>query len=268
MSFLSKMREIERDLRAAWTDLANVFDQKVTFEMKDLGSMFKEKDYPSGKELLELFSFDVDIMPLAKVKDIRLSVRSSELKAIKKDYEKMVERKLDTAVKAPWIRIHKVVSHMIERLDAKDINSNSRLYESVIFNIKDLAELLPALNITQDSELDKMAIDLKRKLTPYTVEILKDSPLMRNELRRNGQKILVKAEDMIHDRTDSREEDENGGEAKGAPDTVQENSTGNESTEASRPVQFEDGGGRTNPGDEQDYDSEPGTEKDTGETEP
>lgn len=255
-TFLAKMHDVSSELEKAWKDLAKVFDRKVADEQGSMGSMFKKEDYPTGEQLLKMFNFDIDIMPLPKVKDIRLSVRSNELKKIKQDYENMVQRKLDQAVKAPWIRVHKVISHMMDRLEAKDLDPSSRLYESVVFNIKDLADLLPDLNITKDPELDKMALDLKRKLTMYDVGLLKESPLLRKELQNNGRKLLIKAEDKIYGRTDSEDEDETGKVHGGD----QKDQGGIRKTEEPGSMQDGAGGGSSTPGTGEDSDAEEGAE--------
>jgi len=117
-----------------------------------------------------------------------------------------------------WTRIYTAVNHLVERLEAKDVDSSSRLYDSVVDNISTLSEMLPGLNITDDPKMAKMGQKIKDKLTKYNADTLKDSPLLRHEIKSSAKEIL-------------NDLDGNGHDGEHHQDTVSEQGQGTDSPE-------------------------------------
>jgi hypothetical protein len=82
-----------------------------------------------------------------------------------------------------WQRLYKVVSHMSARMaeyNTAEDGSKPKLYDSMITNIVEIVDVLPKLNIAADTELDRMAGEVRRSLLVDPQELRK-SETMRSD---------------------------------------------------------------------------------------
>lgn len=162
-----------------------------------LGDMFNADDYPDSDALKDKFGFDVEIAPMPEATDFRAKVSDESMKAIIKDIERRSDERLETAMKDVFVRIHDVVQRMSERLreytPAKDDQKRQGIIrDSVVYNINELADLLPTLNITGDKRIDELAKQLKDELVEHSPEILRANTKVRQDTISKADKILKK----------------------------------------------------------------------------
>lgn len=148
--------------------------------------MFKESDYPSQSQLRAMFSFDVSILPLMNSDDFRVAIQADELEEIKKDFEQRRQSAIDGVVKDLWQRLYDVVGHIVERLSDKE----GTFRDSLITNARELVELLPNLNITDNPDLEDMRKQIKTKICAYEPEFLRNSAVVRQQAAENAAELL------------------------------------------------------------------------------
>jgi hypothetical protein len=125
----------------------------------ELNEMFDPDDYPPIEEVLERFQLRLSTRPLPNVRDIRVM---TEIPAhIRDDIEKQMKQDFDTAytatAKAAFERLLKPVAHMAATLRAYDKGEVKKLYDSVVENVRDIANMMHMLNITKNADIDKLA---------------------------------------------------------------------------------------------------------------
>jgi flagellar biosynthesis/type III secretory pathway chaperone len=97
----------------------------------------------------------------------------------------MNQRQKDS-LKQVWMRVRDVVSKMSERLG----NEKSPLFDSLIGNARDLIDILPALNLTNDAELNAIAAELQGILVP--VDRMRQDKRLRADVAAKADAILAK----------------------------------------------------------------------------
>lgn len=175
-AYFDYLREMDEYKRQYW-DRVNDFlihlDTHIAARLKSLGSMGNRKDYPSTEEIRRKYKFDIDFYPVPAQGDFRVDIDKSELSALDekiagkiKDAEEVVKRDL-------WGRIYGVVYRLHERL--KDDDKIFR--DSVVGNIWELVELLPALNVMEDPDLKRMGEELKKNFSLDPQDLREDKKL-------------------------------------------------------------------------------------------
>jgi hypothetical protein len=101
-------------------------------------------------------------------------------------------------------RIMDVTGHMVERLkNYKPPTGKGKgemgvnFQDSTVYNIKELADILPALNLTGDHRLDTLRQRLLDDLVEHSPEILKADPKIRSETARKAEKIYSKVKGFL-----------------------------------------------------------------------
>ena len=191
-------KEMEKAVEAFLADYANHVKQAK----KDLGKMFREDDYPTKEFVQGKFGFDVEITPVPTARDFRAKISDKDSAAIAADIERRNRAKLDAAIKDVWERISKVTEKMIDKLDnykpregLKDVDGIFR--DSLVENIRDLAGLMPSLNITGDPALKKIHRDILDGLCKYDAKDLRDDAKIRSQTSKKAKAIYDKVSQYL-----------------------------------------------------------------------
>lgn len=185
--------QFEQSVKAFLADMQPAIDEaKVR-----LGDMFKAEDYPDAIDLKAKFSFDVEVKPMPEGKDFRTKLSDDAVKAIIKDIERRSDERLQSAMKDIFNRVHDSVKKMSERLreyapgkDGK--RASGVIRDTLVYNINELADLMPTLNVTGDPRIDELAAQLKAELVEHSPEILRSDTKARQATISKADKILKK----------------------------------------------------------------------------
>lgn len=195
LNYVAKMKEAERGVSIAVKNFLVSPDEYVKEGRVRLGQMFDIEDYPDTATLKRKFKFDVEIKPMIKATDFRVKMSDDTTKAIIKDIERRTNERLEKAVKEVFERVADTVGHMKERLKEYTANPDSRkgiIRDTVVYNINDLADMMPALNITGDPRIDELAAQLKAELVEFSPEILRHDASTRKQVISKADKLLKK----------------------------------------------------------------------------
>ncbi len=145
-----------------------------------LGALFSIEDYPgmhlqengkmvllSPQKLLSKFSFETKVMPLPDASDFRVSLGEEDRQRIKRQIEASLQASLQIGTRDLWQRLYQVVRHMSDRLteyNAMEKGKGRKLFDAWVSNIVEIVDVLPRLNITRDTELERMASDVRASL--------------------------------------------------------------------------------------------------------
>lgn len=167
-----------------------------------LKKMFDANDYPPLEKARNRFNFDVEITPVPERGDLRVKLSNEQVKSITKDIEQRTQQRLDAAMQDVFIRIRDVAERMAERLRAfKPHPGMGRpegiFKDSLVGNIKELAELLPSLNLTEDQRIEDLRQRLINELTAFDPKELREDIVIREQTARNAEDILAKVRGFI-----------------------------------------------------------------------
>ncbi len=197
MDHTETMRLRAAEFKAAVSRLLTGFEDLVTKQSR-LGTLFKVEDYPGmrdegGKlrfafpeELRSRFSFETKVLPLPDADDFRVSIGDEDRERIKRQIAESLQASLRVGTRELWQRLYKVVSHMSARMseyNSAEDGKKPKLYDSMITNVVEIVDVLPKLNIAGDTELDRMAGEVRSSLLVSPQELRKSETLRSDTAR-------------------------------------------------------------------------------------
>lgn len=202
INYTSVMKDCRLKAEGAIKEFLSDLQPAVNEAKVRLGDMFNADDYPSADDLKSKFGFDVEIKPMPEGKDFRAKLSDDAVKDIVKDIERRSDQRLETAMKDVFSRVQEMVSRMSERLreftPSKDGKKASGIIrDSLVYNINELADLMPALNVTGDPRIDELAKQLKADLVEHSPEILRADPKVRQDTMKKADQILKKVKTYL-----------------------------------------------------------------------
>lgn len=159
--------------------------EKAAFRM---GELFDADDYPSPEALRRKFYAHLDFDAVTEADDFRVEMDQASLDKIKGDIESATQARVTKAMADVWNRLSTVVGHFADKMGSDEIFRNT-----TVENLDELARLLPALNLTDDPELDKIGAEISATLVGYDPATLRKEPAVRKEAAEKANKIM---EDM------------------------------------------------------------------------
>jgi hypothetical protein len=167
-----------------------------------LGNMFSYEDYPVAEVVGKKFYVDVEIKPVPAAGDFRAELSDAHVKAVTKDIERRTEERLGRAMDDVFERIQDATSKMVEKLRAYKPRvigeANEGVFrDSLVYNLRELAELIPALNITNDKRLDELHTRLLADCTKHEPDELREDEKLRRKTADAAEKILAKVNSYL-----------------------------------------------------------------------
>lgn len=182
MSYADAMGEFEREFLHRVDKLVAAYPQLVQDARVALGSLYDPADYPA--EIRQRFSFQTSFTPVPSADDFRVNLNADFVETIKADITKQQQTRQVEAVKHVWGRVREVV----EKIQEVCSKEKPRIFDSMIDNASQLIEILPALNINADPELDRIAEQMKTLVVPP--DTLRVSATKRRAVAQSADQIL------------------------------------------------------------------------------
>jgi hypothetical protein len=148
-----------------------------------LGDLFDRTEYPDVDTIRHKFNLGVGFMPVPDAGDFRVDIGNTAIAELQQQYQGLYERNVQTAMQDAWDRLHKVVASLSERIGQTDEGKNKIFRDTLVTNATELCELLKALNITQDTKLEAMRVQLADALMGVEPQDLRDDDLIRRNVK-------------------------------------------------------------------------------------
>lgn len=176
--YMTQMQVFGAQFDAAVQDLLNDYPMHRQEAKRLLGTLFNDNDYPYIHTLRDKFGFKTAVTPLPTGDDFRVSLNDEVIEArVRAEIDASTVAVANDAQKDAFERIAKVLAAFVDRLAKPD----SVFRDSLVENARELAEVLPHLNLTDDPVLTQMSDRLRDKLTQFDAEQLRRDPKARRE---------------------------------------------------------------------------------------
>lgn len=127
---------------------------------KRLGKMYDPLDYPPVEQIRKRFDMATFITPIPTEHDFRVQLSEGVATEIRRELSEALTSRQEQTLKECWARLRERIEHMHTKLsDEKGI-----FRDSLIENTRELIDVLPALNITNDPDLARMADEVSKLL--------------------------------------------------------------------------------------------------------
>ena len=173
-----------------------------------LNGLFDPADYPADSDIAGRFSFSAEILPLPMAGDFRVELAEGQAEDIRSSIEARSAEVLQGTMRDAWSRIATHVGRMAEKLAAyKPAGENIRNSEahdasgrvtkaegifrdSLVDNVRELAGILPALNLTDDPALSAMTARIEERLCSLDAGVLRELTSARLGVAADAAAIL------------------------------------------------------------------------------
>lgn len=199
-----KLQERIRENRQAFYEAKDRFIANYPSLIEDaktsLNGLFNPEDYPSVSEIETKFRFAFHIDPLPIAGDFRVNLSNTDVALIQQQITSALNESVKSAMKDVWRRMQAVVGHMATSLQEYKVTASGKVEnafrDSLVGNIKDLLDIIPALNLTDDINVSEFAKDMEA-LVKYSANTLRDNDGTREEIARQASAIAAKMEAFV-----------------------------------------------------------------------
>ncbi len=201
-AYEKKLLTFKYAFEKAVTDFLVSYDHYVDESRVRLGDLFRSIDYPTRHALGNKFSFSFGWDALPDSSDFRVDLADGEAERIRLQIERRQNELSAAAQREPLERMYGYVQNMHRQLSSLsgDIGNGARktrICASLVGNISELADLLPAFNLSGDPEIAKLATDLKSSLCAESVKDLRDHDALRDSVATEAARMQTKIESML-----------------------------------------------------------------------
>jgi len=193
--FASEFRAIKRGFDEAVDEFVANYPDAIRERKRALNGLFNAKDYPPLEEIRSKFKLAVKTLPVPDADDFRSDVLDADtVEDIRRELAESADAVLDDAMKDSARQIVEVVGHMSRKLKEFDANekagTRSFFTASLVNNVRELAELLPAFNFTNDPKFDAVVERINKELCAEDSDALRDNENARKSVRKSADSIL------------------------------------------------------------------------------
>ena len=194
MDYKSNMNVYQKNMNTMIEDFYVNYADLIDLAKHHMGDLFNPYDYPSIEELRSKFGFRLVFSPLPEGGDFRLDIPKADMEELGEQYESAFNDRLKDAMREPWDKLHKTLTHISEKLtDVEgDDETKKRYHDTLITNAQELCGLLTHLNVTKDPLLENARRSLELTMLGVDIEAIKDSPVVRSSVKAKVDDILKK----------------------------------------------------------------------------
>lgn len=224
--FRVKVATALAELEEAREEYIQNFPALVSASERDLGELFDRSQYPGTDKIRDLFTSKVTYWPIPDSNNFIADISKAASKEAKESIEHEIEQRLIEATYDMVRRAKEVVVAFVDKLEKFSVDkttgkSNVTFRDSLVDNIGDTAQLIERMNLTNNPQIKKVVLDLKRLATysPGKLRQVSDNPFttdhrdnVRKEALSAGQEILInltmldlkdkEVSDMVSDASD------------------------------------------------------------------
>ena len=198
--FSKEIREIQREHGEAADEFAAAYSNHIEEMKRKLNGMFDEADYPHPARIRGKFSLNVKPFPVPDAGDFRSDVLDANtIEDMKREMTEASEQVLQEAMKDTVKQISEAVGHMASKLREYGNQSGKKVFffDSLVDNVRDLAKLLPAFNLTNDPALTAVTNRIVKELTHDDAKELRANPQARAAVQKSAEDILKDVESLL-----------------------------------------------------------------------
>jgi hypothetical protein len=192
-AMLKLQAETEQAVESFLLDYPTIKDNAKTF----LNGMYKEEDFPSVGKLRGKFAFGVRTLPVPTSDDFRVTLTDGQIDQVKIDLENDMRKALDDAMRHTVSQVADAVKAMAEKLKGYTGSKQGAFRDSLIENMRDLADNLDGFNLTGDKRLDAVIDRIKTELCTDDAKALRENEQARKDTIASAESIMADVEAML-----------------------------------------------------------------------
>ncbi len=194
-AYMKQMRRFKADFEAAVLDFIAQYDDIKKEANGVLGLLYDAADYPDKNTLRRRYAFETKIQPMpASSGLLELGLEPEEAEAFRRKLEADMAETFQRANRRMWEDLYE----RLEKLYGKLSDEKAYVKEETIEAVRNLAELLPRMNITNDQKLEALAQRLKDSLKGLSADAVKHNPSVREKAVADTQTVFNVMQTFMH----------------------------------------------------------------------
>ncbi len=186
----NKMTAAQAEFETLVNNFMDEYSYDVVQAQLKLGDLFNPNEYPTADNVRNKFRFNIAYIPMPDRGDWRLDINNEAKQVMETSYKTYYEDKLKTAMADVWQRCYDALNRMSERLDYKDKETKKIFRDSLVENVLDICDLLSKCNITGDSRMEAMRMQLEGMFSGVTADALREDDYLRMDTKRKVDDVL------------------------------------------------------------------------------
>lgn len=176
--YMVRMRQFKSEFEMAVLNVLGEYEDMKEQAKKVLGMLYDESDYPTRESLFTRYTFDTAIQPMpVSANLLDLGLESAEAEELRLKLERDMAETFAKANRRLWDDLFA----RLEKLYVKLSDEKAYVMDETIDGLRNLAELLPRMNITNDANLAVMAANLTSSLEGLSAASVKHDPALREK---------------------------------------------------------------------------------------
>ena len=183
ITFLSDFAKLKNEAITVLNEFLQEYDAAVQASAISLGALYDASQYPHKGEIATLFGAEMSLNPLPEAADFdRLTNIPAELAdGLKGLYERNMEAQMDNALSDIQKRLLSELERMDTQLSKVAKGEKTRLFKSMVTNLKHLTGMTRSLNFANNPEIEAIADTIEKHLLAYEVDAYKDNAALARQ---------------------------------------------------------------------------------------
>jgi hypothetical protein len=191
--FAAEFRVLKREFEKAVDEFCVGYPSFVEERRRDLQGMFDPADYP--EDIRSKFKLALAILPFPDVQDFRSDLDPDVEQDIREEIEAQLRDATAGLSKESARSIVETVGHMAKKLkEYKSEGKKTHFWDSLVENVRELARLLPAFNLTNDPDLARISDRISKELCVEDADVLRKNDLAREIVQKSADEIVAEVE--------------------------------------------------------------------------
>lgn len=208
MDFTDRIGKFEIEFQQSVTAFLNNWSNVMLEAQSRQGALFDPSAYPDMTSLKSQFRFRVLYRPVTDITDFRVQCQEEELELLRAQVQESTREEINTALKAPLIRLKEVLTKLHEvtgKSERETIDKRTGkldvkppiFRDSVVGNIMDEIALLHDFAAILPGDITTIAKQVTDIIVP--AQALRDDPALRKVTNTNAGNLLAAIDSMLED---------------------------------------------------------------------
>jgi len=197
--YVNKASDLTREMDAAADRFASEYPAHVRNAQRELGRLFDPAEYPSIRDVRKRFGAELQFLPFPAAADFRVPDLDGHADMIRHSINAATERAIQNALAEVAQRVQDVAHRMAERLAAyqvKDDKVIAPFRDSLVQNVRELVDVIPALNIAEDPRVETIRKQLAA-LATHDADHLRADAAAREATARKAEALVKRMADYL-----------------------------------------------------------------------
>ena len=195
LEFNERMDEENDKFWKLVNDFVDVYPSLITAQAMALGDMFNRNDFPSQQEIAAKFDFGVGFLPVPTFGDFRVDVGNEAQAELQRKLTELSDKRVQAALQDVKDKLKDHLKRMSDRLTVDYINGEAvtrKFHNSLVEGAFDLCDMVKALNIVNDPDLESARKHLEFALVGVDAKELRTNAHTRTDVKSKVDDILSK----------------------------------------------------------------------------